>query len=739
MLKKRLFLFSTAIFFISGCLSADPVDLVEERQPILSENQTYQDLQKQFESMINLASEEDLVENFSSKKEQEEIASEAKSEIAKKYKLKDADYLDDGQKTELKAKITELNKIQALRKIGKNDSLCKFFTQIPKSESDQLKRVRIQPYVFDDGRIFKGDTGTSIKSLHQILFGPKANTTTTYSGRIRAAWELANPCAKASDILVRQKRVRILLEDQEKLDSLVNVLKKISALEQDFLDFKYREERVAKDEKIFLKKDWLWNTDYLSIIKETNDNALKTGDPLAIGLAPAIGNIKYAFLKTFGTFANRSDTGSILLNVFAPAAFGIPIPLALSVGSFFGANIFRNNNNFLYWYVNFAGVMFALTAFFSAKKSISDMQKILEGQRTLCKMRKLKDCMEELCVLVDQDFLPAIADLERFIDGENGDPKLNSLLKRLDSSTFSGSSSIFSHHGKTIRTFIAFDELREKFAAALEIIGQIDFYVAIAKLYKRSQISKNPFCLPEVIASENTLFECQGMWNPFIDQEIAVSSDICLGMASQNKKIGSIVSGPNFGGKSVYLSEILFCAILAQSCGIAPCKACKMAPFDEIETYISIKDNPPKESLFSAQCVRLNSVLDSARKADKEKRKKLVIGDEPLTGTKVLYAEELVNAIISKLSEFNQCIYIFATHFDSVVDNLDETSKGRFENRQVLANLDKEGLFDSPRFEVGPGKSRADAALKVAKSRFNNKNQDVIEIAKIRVLARIKG
>lgn len=735
---KILLIISAIFFHINVHLYADPIDVIEQRQSAFSENLTYDDLQKQFESMIASAKEEHLIENFSSEEEQKEIETEAKKELEKKYKLKNSEDFNNEQQKELKEKIVELNKAHMLRKVDKINSLSQYFKSLPTAKSDQLERVKIQPYVFDDGRIFKGDPGTAVKTLHQILFGPKSETTSTESGRIRAAKELANPCRKSSDIIERQKRIKFLLDNPEKLDELEQILKRISTLEQDFLDLKYREERVAKEEKIFLKKDWLWNTDYLSIMKETQEIAMKSGDPFAIAIAPGIGNIKYAFMKTFGTAANRTDTGSITLNILAPWILGTSILALYSVGAFAFAYSMRRIPIVKYYFM-FGGALFGFLLFTTIKKNISDMQKVLEGQRTLCKMRQLKDCMEELCVLVDQDFLPAVADLESFLDMKNEDQKLNDLLKRLDSSTFSGESSVFSHHGKTIRTFILFEDLREKFTSALEIVGQVDFYVSIAKLYKRLQTGENRFCFPEIIESEHTLFECQGMWNPFIGPEIAISADICLGLDSQNKKIGAIVSGPNFGGKSVYLSEILFCVILTQSCGISPCKSCRIVPFDELETYISIKDNPPKESLFSAQCTRLNSVVNSARNADKQKRKKLLIGDEPLTGTKVLYAEELVNAIIGKLAQFDNCIFIFATHFDSVVDNLDQTSKGRFENRQVLANLDKDGLFESPRFQVGPGRSRADAALKVAQSRFNEENMDIIEDAKSRVITRIKG
>lgn len=728
---KKILLFSIIAFSLETCIFADPVEQakpVEQEKSILVENQTYGNLLGQLDKSINQAKKSDVFGLLLSKEEQENLKTEAKSEIEKKYKK--IAISDSEKENNLEAAIHDKFNLETSYKIKKLQDCHFMFSDLARSDADKIKRVKIQVHTFEDGRFFNGNADKPLDNLFQIFFGPKAETALTYAGQTRASWELANPCAEAKDIIKRQQRVKALLSDPEKFNEIDEILKKIAALEQNWLDVKYRVER-EKFRSIFNKEDWIFKTNF----DDFEDFVRRTGS------RPDDAVFAYFIAKLIALIlsrpANNTDFGMLLINVLIPKIFYGGLATMLFGGSIFSFLKARGAPLKDKFILIPTGIVFASIGLLLLKYIQYSMNQIFDAQKQLCKMRQLKDHMEELCVLLGNDFIPSITELERFLDSETENSELNTLLKKIDATTFSNSNSWFSHHGRTIRTYIAFEGLKEKFATAMEVVGEIDFYMAIAKLYQRSKNSANPFSFPEIVQSENTLFELQGMWSPLIGQEIAVPSDICLGVESKNEKIGSVVSGPNYGGKSVYLMEILTTDAFIQSTGIGPCKGGRISPIHEIETYVTIKDNPPKESLFSAQCARLNTFIKSAATADKENIKKLVLIDEPLTGTKVLYAEELVNSIIEELSRYNKTIYVFTTHFDAVIDGLEENSNRRFENRQVLANVDKDGIFISPRFEVGPGKSRVDAALKVAHDRFDQENFHVIDNAKNRILKRI--
>lgn len=413
-----------------------------------------------------------------------------------------------------------------------------------------------------------------------------------------------------------------------------------------------------------------------------------------------------------------------------------------------GLNEIRKANSKMFWlsaggvslgfaplfYTGYLAISSIISNYLNIHNTISG---ILEAQKTLCEMRKLKDQMRTLCTMVDQDTFPEIAHLKKFVDCKTLDAELNHLLAQLDSWTFKSNPSLFSRHGRTIQAFIALEKLKERFAPAMKIVGQIDCTMAIVKNIKKTEGLANGFCFPEIIQSDQTIFEVDGMWNLFVGPEISIPNDLCLGAGSQHGKYGAAISGPNFGGKSVYLLGTFTLAALVQSFGIGPAKVMKFTPFDGFVTYVKVNDNPPTDSLFSAQCRRMRELFDLATQSKEEGKKVLIIADELLTGTKVTFAESLVRSAIREFSSLGGCVYLIATHFDAVTENLEKDSGGKFENLQVLANLDPQGFFDSPKFKVGQGISHADAAFKVAASRFGEKYQHVIDNAKPLVLEEI--
>lgn len=724
---RKASIFFITVFSISSIILAEPSEGKKKRSTFV-QNQTYRNLLGHFAETIQQAEYKDIFNLLLNDDDKTELKTKAQTEIDKKYKKKSI--AEEEKQKELATKTHETLDVACGYQVKKLGDLHVMFADCPFFEEEKVRRVKIEINTFDDGRFFKGDAKRPFVNIFQIFFQPRARTALTKAGYLTAEWELANPLAEAEDIIKRQDRVKKLLSDQEKFDEIDEALKKIAEIEENWLDLKYRKER-SNSGTTFDKNDWIWKSsfdDYQDFIRRTG------GREDDAALAYLIYKLTSFFLS--GP-ANNTDLGMLFINVIIPKLFwgGLSLSSFLwSTACFYRA---YHETGVHKIFPILGGTFAAFLGFIFLKVIRYTMAQIFDAQRQLRKMRQLKDNMEQLCTLLDKEFLPSMDELERFLDSETSDEELNSLLKKIDSTTFSGSNSWFSHHGRTIRTFIALDELKEKFVTAMKVVGQIDFHMAIAKLYKYSQTSKNPFSFPEVIDSQDTLFELQKIWSPIIGQDIAVPSDICLGVASLNKKIGAVVSGPNYGGKSVYLMEILTACAVIQSLGIGPCKSGRISPIDKIETYVTVKDNPPEESLFSAQCGRLNTFIKSAATAERENTKKLVLIDEPLTGTKVLYAEELVNSIIEELSKYNKSIYVLTTHFDAVIDGLEENSGGRFENRQVLANVDKDGIFLSPRFEVGPGKSRVDAALKVAQNRFDRENQHVVDNARARILNRI--
>lgn len=802
MITKNNSLLVMAFFAFDCCLYADPIELAESWH-------SYKELENAHSAAYGAASDDEREKVFLSNEELESIQAMAKSET-----------VAETEKT--KSELTKKKLFQEKRRVFKANAL--------KSKEDQVKlvyemfdktpdlpeiipakRASIQTNSFIDAKFFLGDPGSTLNSIHGILFGP--TMTRTVAGPAVAAAKLANPSSQVCDIIANQKRISFLHDNSQKFEQIDHVLEQIGASEQVWLNLSFRKTRseflsglaqqngkikpnkkqLLQSKKYFDSGDWTWDPEkgnaltqpvrslMSGLTKNSEFGTLLLGNPklVASGLIPLITlasligiptviyrkgpKVKKGIFQAWKNVYNKEwlfkknpafkdafaqlGMDELLDDMFAqmteiigsceefvdglfsrkrlielakahPAvacniAFcGIPL---LAFCGFCGFIILKEN----------------LSVFSNFKNTLSG---ILDAQKTLCEMRKLKDQMKILCTLVDPGIFPEIIELKKFVDCKTLDSEFDHLLKQLDMNTFSYSSSIFSRHGRTIQAFIALEKLKDRFAPAMKIVGQIDCMMAVVKNIKKTKGLANGFCLPEIVESEQTIFEITGMWNLFVGPENSIPNNLFLGAGSPDGIYGAVVSGPNFGGKTVYILGTFSAAVLVQCFGFAPAKSMRFAPFDGFVTYVKVSDNPPIDSLFSAQCRKMRELFDLAWKSKEDGLKVFIIADELLTGTKVTYAESLVRSAIREFSSLGGCVYLFATHFPAVTGNLEPDSHGRFKNMQVCANLDSEGFFDSPTFKVSDGESHTDAAFKVAASRFGEKYQHIIDNAKPLVL-----
>jgi DNA mismatch repair ATPase MutS len=112
-----------------------------------------------------------------------------------------------------------------------------------------------------------------------------------------------------------------------------------------------------------------------------------------------------------------------------------------------------------------------------------------------------------------------------------------------------------------------------------------------------------------------------------------------------------------------------------------------------------------------------------------------VVADELLTGTKPKYAEALVRAIIKKVAKFENVICIFASHFDGVIHNAPRETNGIFKQMCVGAKTDDQGFYTGPTYTVKDGISPVDSAFYVAQKKLEKNHQDIVEDAKMILLA----
>ena len=99
------------------------------------------------------------------------------------------------------------------------------------------------------------------------------------------------------------------------------------------------------------------------------------------------------------------------------------------------------------------------------------------------------------------------------------------------------------------------------------------------------------------------------MWNPFIPRKKAVANSII--MDSQENRRNVILTGPNAGGKSTFITGITLNVLLAQTLSITTAQSVILTPFNKINTYINLADNIAEgKSLFLCEADRAQAHLD---------------------------------------------------------------------------------------------------------------------------------
>ena len=190
-----------------------------------------------------------------------------------------------------------------------------------------------------------------------------------------------------------------------------------------------------------------------------------------------------------------------------------------------------------------------------------------------------------------------------------------------------------------------------------------------------------------------------------------------------------VVSGPNAGGKSVTLSTVGLCVLMARYGFLPPLAPESTIPwFDQIFTVVGDPTNMDQSvSTFTGQLKRVREVLDRGR------GRALALLDELATGTEPRQGEALALAIVKSLVQ-NGVECAVATHFGMLKRAGDEDR--RFMNASVghdpetgLPNyrLEMGQSGDSNPFEVAAAAGLPDDVIETARSLMGEKERKLGE------------
>jgi len=313
------------------------------------------------------------------------------------------------------------------------------------------------------------------------------------------------------------------------------------------------------------------------------------------------------------------------------------------------------------------------------------LQNILIGTSTTIKeLQTLSSFVNKNKTLLNN--LPSLQPLADFNNSAKRSAKLNKLLAMLNTNTFSGQASICSLTGRVLAAYELMKQTKDELAPVYTAAGELDTYIAIAKMYKAHQEKSAHYCMVNFIENNATpVIIAQNFWNPFVDADKVITNNITFNHLCPN----SILTGPNTGGKSTILKAIIINILMAQTFGIAPAESLTITAFSKLNCFMNISDDIAMgASLFKSEVKRAKKLLNTVQSLPKNEFSFIII-DEVFTGTSPKEGEIAAMQFSQHLGSYPNNISIIATHYPKMTE-LESTSNGLFYNHhvEILRNED---------------------------------------------------
>ncbi len=251
-----------------------------------------------------------------------------------------------------------------------------------------------------------------------------------------------------------------------------------------------------------------------------------------------------------------------------------------------------------------------------------------------------------------------------------------------------------------------FNGLRERIAGetgrllqTAEVLAALDVLAGLAEL-----AAERSYCRPRLV--EEPILHIADGRHPILDQILppgtVVPNSVCL---SQDEGLFLLLTGPNMGGKSVFLRQTALLTLMAQMGSFVPAREATVGLADRIFTRVGASDELTRaQSTFMVEMTEAANILNNAT------ARSLVILDEIGRGTSTYDGVSLAWGITEYLHDTIGCRALFATHYHELAQLADRLT--RFRNYNALVHEAADGIIFL--HQIAPGSADKSYGIHVA-------------------------
>jgi len=546
------------------------------------------------------------------------------------------------------------------------------------------------------------------------------NYTITIFGEAVLAHMLAHPTTDVQVLLNRQAFVKQLLTDNKLFNAVDDILESVAHTESTLLSFWQKENEPTQYvlEKMYPKNYFRKNDAALEAwirIGNINTVCRLNKDLLLYGMIGA--------LKPNWTFIDNAKNAHKYKGL-QKRWFGFKAGVTTSVNRLKTALKKAKKNkygDYILVALKLISIKKGVDAARYKKKNLRYVQKKQMAVASLVRgLKKIKMLGVQYPVL--SNGLQRYTELENiFVLSDVYSQDFYRLVHNLQKKTFKGKPSFFSHAGRILATNTLMIQEKNTLVAGIQLLGELDACMSIAKLYKKFESERVGYCFAEYTQSSVPKVELASFWNPLVEPTVVVPNNLILG--STHKSHNIILTGSNTAGKSTFLKGVMLNLLLAQSIGIVPAQKCLLTPFAHLKTSLNIADDISSgNSLFKAEVLRAKSLVETSNSLEKGGFGFFVI-DELFSGTDAKDGADAACKIAQHLAQNSHSMFILATHYPQLT-HLEKTTQGLCSNFKMEARTDKDGKVIRT-FKIEPGVNATNVASNILKqeidSLFNDK------------------